>query len=81
MRASRAWWILLVTLASAGACSNSNPPCAAPGSGTFTVTLAYARTIPVSIYCGQGPQPASDGGAGNRLAPSAPARKRSQYAS
>jgi hypothetical protein len=37
-----------------GACSNPNPPCSSPSTGTFTVTLAYSRTIPVAIYCDAG---------------------------
>jgi hypothetical protein len=41
-------------LASVGACSNSDAPCASPSTGTFAVSLSYARTIPVSIYCGGG---------------------------
>lgn len=41
----------IVALASLGACSNKQPQCSSPSSGSFSVALSYSQTIPVAIYC------------------------------
>jgi hypothetical protein len=63
MRASRLW-LPLAVLAATVACESSNAPCSAPSGGTFTVTLAYARTASVAIYCSSdaGSEAAPDSG-------------------
>lgn len=41
------------TLAAAG-CSNNTSSCSAPSSGTFTLQLSYAQTIPIDLFCDGG---------------------------
>jgi hypothetical protein len=35
-------------------CSNNQPSCAAPGAGSFHVSLAYSQTVPVDLFCDAG---------------------------
>ncbi len=54
---------VVVALLALAACSNNQPSCSAPSSGTFHVTLAYSQTIPVDLFCDGGGIDASACGA------------------
>jgi hypothetical protein len=52
--AARAVTLLVATVPMAivsAACSSNQTKCAAPSSGTFSVSLTYAETLPVAVDC------------------------------
>jgi hypothetical protein len=40
-----------VLVALGAACANNTARCEAPSSGTFSLSLAFSQTLPVSVYC------------------------------